>query len=154
MNQNIDEGFLKPLAESWQIVLPVEIRDCLGNAFFNLRGPSTVINNLLQGKPAESLSDAGRFLVNTTVGLLGCIDVASKMGLEIHREDFGQTLGVWGFGPGPYLVVPVFGPSSGRVTDRDHPSPQTLSVGLGRSANGFRQSIVKRLGSMVIRYHN
>jgi phospholipid-binding lipoprotein MlaA len=114
MNQNIDEGFLKPLAETWQIILPSEIRECLGNAFFNLRGPSTAINNLLQGKPAESLSDVGRFVINTTIGLLGCIDVASAMGLEIHREDFGQTLGVWGFGPGPYLVVPVFGPSSGR----------------------------------------
>jgi phospholipid-binding lipoprotein MlaA len=79
-----------------------------------LRGPSTAINSTLQGKPMEGLSDLGRFAVNTTVGIVGCFDVATDLGLELHREDFGQTLGVWGFGPGPYLVVPIFGPSSVR----------------------------------------
>ena len=94
--------------------LPEGIRNCLSNAFSNLRGPSTAINNTLQGKPLEGLSDLGRFAVNTTVGIVGCFDVASELGLEMHREDFGQTLGVWGFGPGPYLVVPIFGASSVR----------------------------------------
>lgn len=114
MNEAIDEGFLKPLAETWKILLPEEIRTCLGNAFANLRGVSLVINNLLQGKPEESLESGARFVVNSTVGLLGCIDVASSLGLERSNEDFGQTLGVWGFQPGPYLVIPVFGPSSVR----------------------------------------
>lgn len=113
-NQGFDEGFLKPLAETWKILLPEEIRTCLGNAFANLRGISLVVNSLLQGKPEESLESGARFVVNSTVGLLGCIDVASSMGLERHEEDFGQTLGVWGFQPGPYLVVPIFGPSSVR----------------------------------------
>lgn len=112
-NQGFDEAVFKPLAELWA-KLPGPVLDCFSNAFFNLRGPSTAINNALQGKPAEALSDLGRFAVNTTIGVVGCFDVASRMGLEVHREDFGQTLGVWGFGPGPYLVVPIFGPSSVR----------------------------------------
>jgi phospholipid-binding lipoprotein MlaA len=113
-NQGFDDGFLKPLAETWKILLPEEIRTCLGNAFANLRGVSLTVNALLQGKPDQSLESGARFVVNSTVGLLGCIDVASSMGLERYDEDFGQTLGVWGFPPGPYLVVPVFGPSSVR----------------------------------------
>lgn len=112
-NEGVDDVLLRPVAELYA-KLPSALRDCLSNAFFNLRGPSTVINNTLQGKPAEALSDVARFALNTTVGLVGCFDVASEVGLEKHREDFGQTLGVWGFGPGPYLVVPVFGPSSVR----------------------------------------
>ena len=94
--------------------LPDGIRNCFSNAFANLRGPSTAINSTLQGKPIEALSDLGRFAVNTTVGIVGCFDVATDLGLELHRTDFGLTLGVWGFGPGPYLVVPIFGPSSVR----------------------------------------
>jgi phospholipid-binding lipoprotein MlaA len=112
-NEGVDDVLLRPVAELYA-KLPSALRDCLSNAFFNLRGPSTAINNTLQGKPAEALSDVARFALNTTVGLVGCFDVASEVGLEKHREDFGQTLGVWGFGPGPYLVVPVFGPSSVR----------------------------------------
>jgi len=112
-NDGFDAAILKPLAELYS-KLPNGIRDCLSNAFLNLRGPSTAINNTLQGKPAEGLSDLGRFAINTTVGIVGCFDVASRLGLEQHREDFGQTLGVWGFGPGPYLVIPIFGPSSVR----------------------------------------
>ena len=112
-NQGFDEAVLKPVAELYA-KLPDAVRDCLSNAFFNLRGPSTAINNTLQGKPTEGLSDLGRFVVNTTAGVVGCFDVATRIGLESHREDFGQTLGVWGFGPGPYLVVPILGPSSVR----------------------------------------
>ena len=112
-NQGFDDVVLKPLAELWA-KLPDPVRDCFSNAFFNLRGPSTAINNTLQGKPSEGLSDLGRFAVNTTIGIVGCFDVATKWGMEKHREDFGQTLGVWGFGPGAYLVIPVFGPSSVR----------------------------------------
>jgi phospholipid-binding lipoprotein MlaA len=112
-NDGFDDAVTRPLAELYA-KLPEPVRDCLSNAFSNLRGPSTAINNTLQGKPAEGLSDLGRFAVNTTIGIVGCFDVASRWGLEKHREDFGQTLGVWGFGPGPYLVVPIFGPSSVR----------------------------------------
>jgi phospholipid-binding lipoprotein MlaA len=111
-NEGVDKVLLKPVAEAYVAILPVPVRDCLSNAFSNLREPSTALNNLLQGKPSEALSDTCRFAVNTTVGLLGCFDVATRMGLEKHQEDFGQTLGVWGAEAGAYLVVPVFGPSN------------------------------------------
>jgi phospholipid-binding lipoprotein MlaA len=113
-NEGLDKVVLKPLAEVYDKVLPVPVQDCLSNGFSNLREPSNALNNLLQGKGGEAVSDVCRFAVNTTVGLLGCFDVASRMGLERHREDFGQTLGVWGLGNGPYLVLPLFGPSSVR----------------------------------------
>ena len=113
-NEGLDKVVLKPLAQVYDTVLPVPVQDCLSNGFSNLREPSNAINNLLQGKAAEAASDVCRFAVNTTVGLLGCFDVASRMGLERHREDFGQTLGKWGLGQGPFLVLPLFGPSSFR----------------------------------------
>jgi phospholipid-binding lipoprotein MlaA len=113
-NEGVDKVVMKPLAEAWVKVLPEPVRTCIGNAFGNLREPSNALNNLLQGKPEEAGSDVCRFAVNTTVGLLGCFDVATRWGFEKHQEDFGQTLGVWGAEPGPYLVVPVFGPSDVR----------------------------------------
>jgi phospholipid-binding lipoprotein MlaA len=113
-NEGLDKVVLKPLAELYDAVLPVPVQDCLSNGFSNLREPSNAFNNLLQGKAADAVSDVCRFTVNTTVGLLGCFDVATRMGLERHREDFGQTLGKWGLGQGPFLVLPLFGPSSVR----------------------------------------
>lgn len=113
-NDVVDRAVLKPVAEAYRFVLPEPVRDCLGNAFSNLREPSNAINNLLQGKAIDAISDTCRFVVNSTVGLLGCFDPARQMGLEKHNEDFGQTLGRWGAGPGPYLVLPILGPSSVR----------------------------------------
>jgi len=115
-NEGLDTILLKPLAIVYDTVLPNPVQDCLANGFSNLREPSNAINNLLQGKVKDSVSDVCRFAVNTTIGLLGCFDVASRMGLEKHREDFGQTLGVWGVGQGPFLVLPLFGPSTVRDT--------------------------------------
>lgn len=115
-NEGLDKVVLKPLAQVYGAVLPVPVQECLSNGFSNLREPSNALNNLLQGKGGESVSDVCRFAVNTTVGLLGCFDVASRMGLEKHREDFGQTLAVWGVGNGPFLVLPLFGPSTIRDT--------------------------------------
>lgn len=115
-NEGLDAAVLKPLAEAYDRVLPVPVQECLANGFSNLREPTNALNNLLQGKPAEAVSDVCRFAVNTTVGLLGCFDVASRMGLEKHREDFGQTLGRWGVGNGPFLVLPLLGPSTVRDT--------------------------------------
>jgi len=112
-NEAFDADIMKPLAEHYAL-LPSFVKDCLSNMFANLRGPSNAVNNALQGKPAEAASDVGRFVVNTTVGLVGCFDVATGMGLEKSDEDFGQTLGVWGVEPGPYLVVPFLGPSNVR----------------------------------------
>jgi len=115
-NEGLDKVVLKPLAQLYDAVLPVPVQECFSNAFSNLREPSNALNNLLQGKGSEAVSDVCRFAVNTTVGLLGCFDVATRMGLEKHREDFGQTLGVWGVGNGPFLVLPVLGPSTIRDT--------------------------------------
>ncbi|MEP6608295.1 MAG: VacJ family lipoprotein [Burkholderiaceae bacterium] len=113
-NDVVDRALLKPVAQAYQFVLPEPVRDCVSNIFSNFREPSNAINNLLQGKPVDAGSDVCRFVVNTTIGLAGCFDPARQMGLEKHSEDFGQTLGRWGIGAGPYLVVPILGPSTVR----------------------------------------
>ena len=111
-NDVVDRAVLKPVAQAYKFVLPEPVRDCISNVFSNFREPSNAVNNLLQGKPVDAVSDTCRFVVNSTIGLLGCFDPARQMGLEKHSEDFGQTLGRWGIGSGPYLVVPILGPSS------------------------------------------
>ncbi len=121
-NDRVDRAVLKPVAQGYVAVVPEPVRGCVGNFFANLGDVSNALNNLLQGKPVEAVSDICRIAINTTVGVLGCFDVASKVGLEKHNEDFGQTLGRWGFGAGAYLVLPLLGPSSvrdavGRVPD-------------------------------------
>jgi len=113
-NDVVDRAVLKPVAQAYEYVLPQPVRDCISNIFSNFREPSNAVNNLLQGKPIDAVSDTCRFVVNSTVGLLGCFDPARQMGLEKHNEDFGQTLGRWGIGSGPYLVVPILGPSTVR----------------------------------------
>ncbi|MGE5160872.1 MAG: VacJ family lipoprotein [Betaproteobacteria bacterium] len=115
-NEGLDKVVLKPLAQAYDKVVPVPVQECLSNGFSNLREPSNALNNLLQGKAGTAVSDVCRFAINTTVGLLGCFDVATRMGLEKSREDFGQTLAVWGVGNGPFLMLPLFGPSTIRDT--------------------------------------
>jgi phospholipid-binding lipoprotein MlaA len=97
-------------------VLPQDVRICINNVFLNLLEPVNAINNVLQGKPGAAVADLCRFAVNSTVGLLGCFDVAAKAGAPRSHEDFGQTLGRWGLLPGPYFVLPLLGPSSIRDT--------------------------------------
>jgi phospholipid-binding lipoprotein MlaA len=109
-NEGLDRYFLKPVAQGYDAVTPTPVRAGIGNFFANIEDLWIGINNLLQGKPGQAASDAGRFLVNSTVGVFGLIDVATPMGLDKHNEDFGQTLAVWGVGDGPYVVLPVFGP--------------------------------------------
>ena len=99
----------------------------VSNFFDNLEEVDTFVNQLLQGKPKESINDLTRLLINTTIGLGGFIDVASKMGLERHEEDFGQTLAVWGVGQGPYIMLPILGPSTLRDT-LSRPVSSFLSV--------------------------
>lgn len=118
----LDRFLLKPLTKGYVAVMPQPIRTGLVNAANNIEEPANSINNMLQGKFEGGFTSVGRFAVNSTVGLLGFFDVASKMGLERQREDFGQVLGVWGVGTGPYLMLPALGPSdirsfSGRVID-------------------------------------
>lgn len=111
-NEGVDNAVLKPVATGYKAVVPEPVRDCVGNVFSNINDVFVSINSLLQGKPGDAVSDACRVLINSTVGLLGCFDVASKVGLEKHNRDFGQTFGKWGFAAGPYLVLPILGPSS------------------------------------------
>ena len=111
-NDGVDAVLLKPLATAYQAVTPDVAERGVSNFFANLDEPATAVNQLLQAKPGRALGDSTRFVVNSTVGLLGLVDVATSLGLEKHDEDFGQTLAVWGLDPGPYLVLPFMGPSS------------------------------------------
>ena len=114
VNETVDDYVLKPVAKGYQAVTPAFVRSSVSNAFSNIGDVGTSVNNLLQGKPSNAISDVGRFLVNSTLGVLGLFDVATTMGLEKHDEDFGQTLGRWGLDSGPYLVLPLLGPSTVR----------------------------------------
>ena len=125
-NENLDEKIARPLAQTYS-KFPPNLKIGISNFFNNLEEVDTFINQLLQGKPKKSLNDLTRFLINTTVGLGGFIDVASKIGLERHEEDFGQTLAVWGVGQGPYIMLPVLGPSTLRDT-LSRPVSSFLSV--------------------------
>jgi phospholipid-binding lipoprotein MlaA len=113
-NDALDKAVLKPVAKGYNTVMPAPARTGLSNFFSNLNDVTVAANDLLQFKVKQAASDTGRILVNTTVGVLGLIDVATPIGLEKHNEDFGQTLGYWGVGSGPYLMLPFLGPSSVR----------------------------------------
>ncbi len=114
-NEGLDRMVLEPVAIGWDFVMPDFIETGVENFFENLRMLRTSLNDLLQGKPTRSGIDMGRFVVNSTLGLVGLVDVASMMEIPHYEEDFGQTLGVWGVRPGPYLVVPILGPYTGRA---------------------------------------
>ena len=114
-NEKLDEILVKPIAETYSKA-PPKVKIGVTNFFNNLEEVDTFINQLLQGKPKKSLNDLTRFIINTTIGIGGFIDVASKMGPQRHEEDFGQTLAVWGVGEGPYIMLPFLGPSTLRDT--------------------------------------
>lgn len=113
-NETLDKYAAKPVAQAYRNVAPQVVDDAITNVFSNLGDPINALNALLQGKFVQALSDTGRFIVNSTIGVLGIFDVATPMGLEKHNEDFGQTLAVWGVESGPYLYLPVLGPSTVR----------------------------------------
>ena len=122
-NQEADKYVLKPLAEGYQAITPAPVRKGVSNFFNNLGEPITAVNSVLQAKPGKAARSLTRFVFNTTFGLLGIFDVAGAMGIEREKEDLGQTLAYWGVGSGPYLVLPILGPSNlrdlgGRVVDR------------------------------------
>ncbi len=115
-NQGLDKVIIKPISSGYR-KLPDPIQKGTGNAIKNLSNLITIPNNILQGDIKMAFINTGRLIVNTTAGLLGTIDVANKMGFpKYEREDYGQTLGKWGFGPGCYIVLPVLGPSTIRDT--------------------------------------
>jgi phospholipid-binding lipoprotein MlaA len=111
-NEALDTAILKPVAIGYQALLPEIVRTGVDNFFDNLVDAWSAVNHLLQGKPVEASEMGVRFGMNTFIGLGGLIDVASDAGLERRSEDFGQTLGRWGFGPGPYIMLPLLGPST------------------------------------------
>ena len=113
INEKVDEVALKPIALTYSKT-PDPIKNGITNFFRNLKEIDNTLNQVLQGKPKYAVNDLSRFLINSTLGIGGFLDPASSMGLERHDEDFGQTLGLWGVSPGPYLMVPFLGPSSTR----------------------------------------
>jgi len=113
-NDAVDRVLIRPLAVGYRAVLPQQIRNGVNNFFNNLRAPTTLLNDILQGKPKRAQETVNRFLVNSTIGILGFVDVATRLGFPKHQEDYGQTLAVWGVPAGPYIVLPLLGPSTVR----------------------------------------
>lgn len=113
-NRGADRYVLRPVAKTYRNYVPAEIRSGTHNFLDNLFYPTVIVNDLLQAKFAQGGKDLGRFVLNTTVGIVGIMDVATPLGLPRNNEDFGQTLGRWGVGEGWYLMLPLLGPSTNR----------------------------------------
>ena len=140
-NDAVDRVTLKPAAQAYQTVVPQPVRSCISNIMYNLTVPTTALNNLLQGKIQLACEDTIRFVVNHFFGFAGCLDIASEMGLKKNYEDFGQTLATWGVPSGPYLVLPILGPSTLRdaLTDNDFANiDASHKIGDSRERNIFR----------------
>ncbi len=123
-NEVLDENVAEPVAKGYRLVMPEPGREGIKNVLTNLSTPVNAGNQLLQGDVGGAMTDIGRALVNTTIGIAGLFDVAGYLGLEHEPEDFGQTLAVWGVSEGPYFVIPLLGPSN-------------LRDGVGRLADSF-----------------
>ncbi len=115
-NNVVDNALLEPVAKGYRAAVPKPARTGIRNVLHNLKSPTIVANGLLQGNVTMAANDMTRFLANTLLGLGGLIDIAGAEGVRYHEEDFGQTLAVWGAGNGPYLVLPLYGPSTLRDT--------------------------------------
>ena len=113
-NDALDRMLARPAARAYKTVVPGKAREVVSNFLANLDYPTVLVNDVLQGKLRAAGSDVARLAINTTIGIGGLFDPATHWGLAANDEDFGQTLGVWGFGPGPYLVLPFLGPSDTR----------------------------------------
>lgn len=113
-NSDFDKALGKPVAQAYVRYIPGGVRTSVSNFFSNLWEPSSMLNALLQGKVSKAVSTATRFFLNSTVGVLGLFDVASKLGVMEQEEDLGQTLAVWGIADGPYLMMPFLGPTNVR----------------------------------------
>ncbi len=114
INELVQILFLRPAGTLYRAVLPLPVRDSVGNALDNLSSPVVLANDILQGEPERAWQTTQRLVINSTLGVAGLFDVAKRMGIPKHDEDFGQTLAVWGIGEGLYLVLPIFGPSNPR----------------------------------------
>ena len=111
-SDDLDTMIIRPVAEIYRDVTPRFIKNSVTNFFYNLSEVDTIINQLLQGKIVLAGQDSLRFLINSTIGIVGFVDVATRVGFERHDEDFGQTLGYWGVPAGPYVFLPLIGPST------------------------------------------
>ena len=139
LNQGLDKVIFKPVAKGYR-KLPSQVRTGTSNALVNLSSLITVPNNILQGEFKTAGVNTGRFVINTTVGILGIFNVAKKMGFsEYEKEDYGQTLGVWGVGEGCYLVLPILGPSTVRDTTGSFVNMPAVS----RTVEGPKTGITK-----------
>lgn len=141
----LDKYFLRPVTVGYTTVVPKPIRTGLYNAILNLEEPANIVNNALQGKGKEAGTSAGRFLINTTVGLLGTIDVAGKHGLKREKEEFGEVLGVYGVGTGPYLMVPALGPSDTRSLTGDFVDNLYVPIQNGGFALGAARTLISAI---------
>ena len=112
ISDDLDTMIIRPVAEIYRDVTPRFIKNSVTNFFYNLSEVDTIINQLLQGKIVLAGEDSLRFLINSTIGIVGFVDVATRVGFERHDEDFGQTLGYWGVPAGPYVFLPLIGPST------------------------------------------
>lgn len=144
-NEGLDAYVLKPIVAGYRFILPEIIRDGIYNFFANYSDIYTALQNLLQGNPGLAFNDLMRVVVNTTMGLGGLIDLATPGGLEKHKEDWGQTFGVWGIPAGPYVVLPFFGPSNVRDTfgtvadiESDYLFTYVKNIGVRNSVTGLR----------------
>ncbi len=122
VNDKLDTYLLKPIATGYDYALPDFAQTAIRNVIANLYSGTNIANNLLQAKFSGAGTSLGRLIINSTLGLGGLMDTATELGIDARSEDFGQTLGVWGAGPGPYLVVPLLGPTNvrdgvGRLVD-------------------------------------
>ena len=143
-NDAVDTALIRPVAEGYRAVLPQFLRTGVANVFSNINDVLIALNNLLQGKFIDAISDVGRVVINSTAGIAGFFDVATHFGMEKHNEDFGQTLGYWGVGDGPFLMLPLVGPSNlrdaaARMVDyRTDPITYVRSMRLRNSLWGTR----------------
>ncbi len=114
-NTELDRGLLEPAARTYRFFVADPIEDGVSNVFNNIDDVTVFVNAVLQGKFKQAASDAGRFLVNSTIGIAGIFDIGTRIGLPKHNDSFGQTLGVWGVGEGPFIMLPFLGPANGRA---------------------------------------
>ncbi len=146
-NEDLDSLVLKPVATTYKKVTPPLLRTGVSNFFNNISDVGSVFNNIFQLKVASSAEMLMRVMVNTTVGLGGVLDIASELNVERHPEDFGQTMGYWGVPPGPYLVLPLMGPSSLRDTS-------AMAVDYKGDVTGYVDPIGSRTAMGVLRTVN
>lgn len=144
LNEGVDKKLLEPVAEGYDAVAPGLFQIMIGNFFENLTVPRTFLNDVLQGKPLAATQDLGRLTINTIAGVAGFVDVASEMGVPKNEEDFGQTLGRWGAGPGNYVVLPLAGPNNVRDTLA---SPVDIATNPTTWVNVFGLSVVRVVNS-------